>query len=83
MLVFLLRMVRSTDHRNTVKGRVQILHSRSKGALSIWMYGFGPRQGSQTEGKSVVSRPARLGSDFGGIVGVALVKVVGAEELWW
>lgn len=75
-LVFLNRLVRSAAQRNTVNGRVQILHSMPRSSLIIWMNGLSvaERQPLQTAGKSETSAPLRFMSDLGPAGGIVMVS---------
>lgn len=72
--VFLNRLVRSAAQRNTVNGRVQILHSMPRSSLIIWMNGLSvaERQSLQTAGKSETSAPLRFMSDLGPAGGIVV-----------
>lgn len=89
-MVFLNRLVRSAAQRNTVNGRVQILHSMPRSSLIIWMNGLSvaERQSLQTAGKSETSAPLRFMSDLGPAGGIVMVgELLGGRgfevELRW
>lgn len=67
---------RSGCHRNTVKGRVHILHSAPYFSLVIRMYGLAPRHCVHTAGTSVSSHVILLVSDLVACMVMVLQKFI-------